>query len=107
VFYCYSLLTWYFFQQVDKKLLNTVKGSIRQGFSWATREGPLCEERKLHSSFSWTFLSSLPACLLWAGCHAFLLQMALASSSRANFPHACPPCGFYAHALLSFTPGSC
>jgi U5 small nuclear ribonucleoprotein component len=32
--------------QVDKKLLNTVKGSIRQGFSWATREGPLCEERK-------------------------------------------------------------
>lgn len=33
--------------QVDKKLLNTVKESIRQGFSWATREGPLCEERKL------------------------------------------------------------
>ena len=32
--------------QVDKKLLNTVKESIRQGFSWATREGPLCEERK-------------------------------------------------------------
>lgn len=39
------------FLQVDKKLLNTVKGSIRQGFSWATREGPLCEERKcLHFS---------------------------------------------------------
>lgn len=36
--------------QVDKKLLNTVKESIRQGFSWAAREGPLCEERKLHSS---------------------------------------------------------
>lgn len=31
--------------QVDKKLLTTVKESIRQGFSWATREGPLCEER--------------------------------------------------------------
>ncbi|KAF4463921.1 elongation factor 2 [Fusarium albosuccineum] len=31
--------------EVDKKLLNTVKESIRQGFSWATREGPLCEER--------------------------------------------------------------
>ncbi|KAJ3519898.1 hypothetical protein NM208_g13940 [Fusarium decemcellulare] len=30
--------------EVDKKLLNTVKESIRQGFSWATREGPLCEE---------------------------------------------------------------
>lgn len=33
--------------EVDKKLLTTVKESIRQGFSWATREGPLCEERKV------------------------------------------------------------
>jgi len=32
--------------QVDKKLLGTVRDSIRQGFSWGTREGPLCEERK-------------------------------------------------------------
>lgn len=38
-------------QQVDKRLLNTVKEPIRQGFSWATREGPLCEERKYISSF--------------------------------------------------------
>ncbi|OAA63733.1 u5 snrnp component [Niveomyces insectorum RCEF 264] len=30
--------------EVDKKVLNTVKESIRQGFRWATREGPLCEE---------------------------------------------------------------
>ncbi len=36
--------------QVDKKRLNTVKESIRQGFSWAAREGPLCEERE--STFS-------------------------------------------------------
>jgi U5 small nuclear ribonucleoprotein component len=36
--------------QVDKKLLGTVRDSITQGFSWGTREGPLCEERK--SSFS-------------------------------------------------------
>lgn len=28
----------------DKKLLKAVKESIKQGFSWATREGPLCEE---------------------------------------------------------------
>lgn len=28
----------------DKKLLKNVKESIKQGFSWATREGPLCEE---------------------------------------------------------------
>lgn len=42
------LLTIYLLnlQQVDKRLLNTVKEPIRQGFSWATREGPLCEERK-------------------------------------------------------------
>jgi U5 small nuclear ribonucleoprotein component len=32
--------------QVDKKLLGTVRDSIVQGFSWGTREGPLCEERK-------------------------------------------------------------
>lgn len=32
--------------QVDKKLLRNVRESIRQGFSWATREGPLTEERK-------------------------------------------------------------
>ncbi|KAI5780656.1 P-loop containing nucleoside triphosphate hydrolase protein [Peziza echinospora] len=30
--------------EVDKKLLNSVRESIKQGFSWATREGPLCEE---------------------------------------------------------------
>lgn len=33
--------------QVDKKLLGSVRDSITQGFSWGTREGPLCEERKL------------------------------------------------------------
>ena len=30
--------------EVDKKLLNMCKSSIVQGFQWATREGPLCEE---------------------------------------------------------------
>lgn len=34
--------------QVDKKQLGTVRDAIRQGFSWGTREGPLCEERKFH-----------------------------------------------------------
>ncbi|KAK1068633.1 hypothetical protein LTR74_005504 [Friedmanniomyces endolithicus] len=29
---------------VDPKLLRTVRDSIKQGFSWAAREGPLCEE---------------------------------------------------------------
>lgn len=32
--------------QVDKKMLRSVQESIKQGFSWGTREGPLCEERK-------------------------------------------------------------
>jgi U5 small nuclear ribonucleoprotein component len=37
--------------QVDKKTLGTVRDSIRQGFSWGTREGPLCEERKSATMF--------------------------------------------------------
>jgi U5 small nuclear ribonucleoprotein component len=39
--------------QVDKKLLGTVRDSIIQGFSWGTREGPLCEERKSPLSAPW------------------------------------------------------
>ena len=30
--------------EVDKKLLDSCRSSIVQGFQWATREGPLCEE---------------------------------------------------------------
>ncbi|KAF8510411.1 P-loop containing nucleoside triphosphate hydrolase protein [Hysterangium stoloniferum] len=30
--------------QVDKKLIGTVKEHIKQGFQWASREGPLCDE---------------------------------------------------------------
>lgn len=30
--------------EVDKSLLNSCKSSIVQGFQWAVREGPLCEE---------------------------------------------------------------
>jgi 116 kDa U5 small nuclear ribonucleoprotein component len=30
--------------EVDKKLLNTVKESLIQGFRWGCREGPLCDE---------------------------------------------------------------
>lgn len=32
--------------EVDKNLLSSVKESLVQGFQWAAREGPLCEERK-------------------------------------------------------------
>jgi len=37
--------------EVDKKLLNTTKPSIVQGFQWATREGPLCEEAMRNAKF--------------------------------------------------------
>ncbi|KAL7669360.1 hypothetical protein ACOME3_010020 [Neoechinorhynchus agilis] len=30
--------------EVDKTVLNTVQDSVVQGFRWATREGPLCDE---------------------------------------------------------------
>ncbi|KAL1960757.1 hypothetical protein VTO42DRAFT_6587 [Malbranchea cinnamomea] len=43
--------------QVDKKLLGTVRESIRQGFSWGTREGPLCEEPIRNTKFRLTDVS--------------------------------------------------
>jgi hypothetical protein len=36
--------------QVDKKLLYSVKESIKQGFQWGCREGPLCDEREFFRS---------------------------------------------------------
>lgn len=35
-----------FVDQIDKKLLGTVKEHIKQGFQWGAREGPLCDERE-------------------------------------------------------------
>jgi U5 small nuclear ribonucleoprotein component len=46
--------------EVDKKILNTVKESLKQGFSWAAREGPLCEERKSSWSAFLSHIASLP-----------------------------------------------
>ncbi|KAI5927268.1 P-loop containing nucleoside triphosphate hydrolase protein [Camillea tinctor] len=37
--------------EVDKALLRSVRETIRQGFSWATREGPLCEEPIRNTKF--------------------------------------------------------
>jgi U5 small nuclear ribonucleoprotein component len=37
--------------EVDKKLLVSCKQSIVQGFQWATREGPLCEEGMRNCKF--------------------------------------------------------
>jgi U5 small nuclear ribonucleoprotein component len=36
---------------VDPKSLRTVRDTIRQGFSWAAREGPLCEEPIRNTKF--------------------------------------------------------
>lgn len=35
----------------DKRLLKSVQESIKQGFSWGTREGPLCEEPIRNTKF--------------------------------------------------------
>lgn len=43
--------------KVDKKLLMTVRDTIRQGFSWGTREGPLCEEPIRNTKFKITDVS--------------------------------------------------
>ena len=43
--------------QVDKKLVNTVRDTLRQGFSWGTREGPLCEEPIRNTKFKLTDMS--------------------------------------------------
>ncbi|CAG0897093.1 unnamed protein product [Cyprideis torosa] len=37
--------------EVDKGLLSSVRDSIIQGFQWATREGPLCEEPIRNTKF--------------------------------------------------------
>uniref|UniRef100_A0AC35TT49 116 kDa U5 small nuclear ribonucleoprotein component n=1 Tax=Rhabditophanes sp. KR3021 TaxID=114890 RepID=A0AC35TT49_9BILA len=37
--------------EVDKSLLHEVKDSVIQGFQWATRQGPLCEEPMRNLSF--------------------------------------------------------
>jgi len=42
---------------IDPKQLRTVRDSLRQGFSWATREGPLCEEPIRNTKFRITDVS--------------------------------------------------
>ncbi|KAK7202953.1 P-loop containing nucleoside triphosphate hydrolase protein [Myxozyma melibiosi] len=37
--------------EVDKKLLNSIRESVKQGFQWAVREGPLCEEPIRNTKF--------------------------------------------------------
>ena len=37
--------------EVDVKLLGSARESIKQGFQWGTREGPLCYEREYTRAF--------------------------------------------------------
>jgi U5 small nuclear ribonucleoprotein component len=39
---------------VDQKILRSVRDTVKQGFSWATREGPLCEEPIRNTKFRLT-----------------------------------------------------
>jgi len=39
---------------VDQKTLRSVRDTVKQGFSWATREGPLCEEPIRNTKFRLT-----------------------------------------------------
>jgi hypothetical protein len=43
--------------EVDTKLLTSVKESIKQGFQWGAREGPLCDERACRGSTRQTVLT--------------------------------------------------
>ncbi|RDW73088.1 putative ribosomal elongation factor EF-2 [Coleophoma cylindrospora] len=53
--------------EVDKKLLLSVRDTIRQGFSWATREGPLCEEPIRNSKFKIMDVTLAPEAIFRGG----------------------------------------
>jgi U5 small nuclear ribonucleoprotein component len=53
--------------EVDTKTLRTVRDSIRQGFTWAAREGPLCEEPMRNTKFRLTDISLASEALLRGG----------------------------------------
>ncbi|KAI4172708.1 MAG: hypothetical protein LQ346_008546 [Caloplaca aetnensis] len=49
--------------QISKQQVNTVRDTIRQGFNWGTREGPLCEEPIRNVRFRLTDLALAPDAL--------------------------------------------
>ncbi|THY33565.1 U5 small nuclear ribonucleo protein component [Aureobasidium pullulans] len=52
---------------VDQKLLKSVRDTIRQGFSWGTREGPLCEEPIRNTKFKITDVGLAPEAIYRGG----------------------------------------
>ncbi|TVY18971.1 Pre-mRNA-splicing factor cwf10 [Lachnellula arida] len=53
--------------EVDRHLLMSVRDTIRQGFSWATREGPLCEEPIRNSKFKIMDVTLAPEAIFRGG----------------------------------------
>ncbi|KAH9879172.1 hypothetical protein J1614_002610 [Plenodomus biglobosus] len=53
--------------EVDSKILRTVRDPLRQGFSWATREGPLCEEPIRNTKFRITDVQLAPEAIFRGG----------------------------------------
>ncbi|KAK3072336.1 U5 small nuclear ribonucleoprotein component, partial [Coniosporium uncinatum] len=53
--------------EVDQKMLKSVRETIRQGFSWATREGPLCEEPIRNTKFRVTDIALAPEAIFRGG----------------------------------------
>ncbi|KAF2400395.1 P-loop containing nucleoside triphosphate hydrolase protein [Trichodelitschia bisporula] len=52
---------------VDQKTLRAVRDTVRQGFSWATREGPLCEEPIRNTKFRLTDIDLAPEAIFRGG----------------------------------------
>ncbi|KAH9827473.1 U5 small nuclear ribonucleoprotein component [Teratosphaeria destructans] len=52
---------------VDQKILRSVRDTIKQGFAWATREGPLCEEPIRNTRFKLTDVSLAPDAIARGG----------------------------------------
>ncbi|KAF2675426.1 U5 small nuclear ribonucleoprotein component [Microthyrium microscopicum] len=53
--------------EVDQKSLRAVRETLRQGFSWATREGPLCEEPIRNTKFRLTDIDLAEQAILRGG----------------------------------------
>ncbi|KAF2772093.1 P-loop containing nucleoside triphosphate hydrolase protein [Teratosphaeria nubilosa] len=52
---------------VDQKILRSVRDTIKQGFAWATREGPLCEEPIRNAKFKLTDVLLAPDAIARGG----------------------------------------
>lgn len=54
-------------KEVDQKLIKSVKDTVRQGFTWGAREGPLCEEPIRNAKFRITDMQLAPEAIFRGG----------------------------------------